>query len=319
MNASGSFRSFMVLWLAGLCLLSCEGKPPPIQQTETFISPMLTAKTATFTFIPTFIPTSANPKLTETLSSSPTITPTSSISYKPKPTLSDTQKSDLIVKLIQTYQGCQLPCWWGIEPGKDTVYLARQQLESLGFVNPTDYGVGGSLVGEFESINFGSGWGQNEGLVKQIFVESNILGDSSLFKKLWRSYSPEKIFEAYGQPTRIWITLYPNIMGTKIYFFSFFYDDRGILISYYRVVGSEDVNLCPSFATLGDKIGSIYMWLQSADDKTPLEDLVGEKIGPKSYIQPIEDVTGLSVATIYQQVLQQKENFCFKVSADKWP
>jgi hypothetical protein len=203
---------------------------------------------------------------------------------------------------------------------------AKQSLESLGFVNPYEdnqvIAVGENLVGKM-------GWGyvnitveKNNNGVGQIDVLSDNLSDPVSFKKLWRRYSPELIIKTYGKPSRIWLGLWPDVPPggpDRKYELLLFYDSERFLLFYAGNTNFEYGYMCPSYADNGNLEARFGMWLSTADSKVSLENLPGVWIGPVPDYRPIEDVSGLSVTEFYARMLQQKEDFCFRVPADKWP
>jgi hypothetical protein len=109
-----------------MLLQSCSLGFNPIQVSEvpalqvsktigiTQLSPSQLTETRQITFTPTR-------RTTSTPTQEPTLT------FTPLPTLD--QRG--IQGLIDDNGGCQLPCWWGIEPGKTTKQQARSFLEQI--------------------------------------------------------------------------------------------------------------------------------------------------------------------------------------------
>jgi hypothetical protein len=313
METTNKLKLICILIIMGLLDSSCIAVKYPETQ------PSKTATLLPFTPQP-FIPSITQ---TATASLSPTILPGLELTSTSMPTLTKLQKSDLVTSLIEMQKNCALPCWWGINPGDSTVVNAQRTLEKLGFVNPEETGIGSDLQGEFLQIGFTLGLDLDNGKINHIYVFSASNYNRTGFRKLWLDYSPEKIIASYGQPTRIKLSLYESTKGDnhKFYRVIIFYDDLGILLHYDGWTDPEDVNqICPTFNTKGNLYGYIEMWLKSPNDKIPLDQLADSyRFGPESFIHPLEEVTGMSIADFYQKILKQKENFCFKIPADKWP
>jgi hypothetical protein len=73
--------------------------------------------------------------------STPTATPqtttvpieTTLFTQTPIPTIGAAENAEVILQLLQNNAGCELPCWWGIIPGKTTWQGAEEYLHSLDY------------------------------------------------------------------------------------------------------------------------------------------------------------------------------------------
>jgi hypothetical protein len=312
--------------LVGLVLSCSARKTPTILPSKTIASTTPTVLTPSPKLMPSSTPTSVDPTFTMTITLRPTISQTITVTPIPKSTLSGLQKSSLVELLLQSYNGCLLPCWWGIVPGSTTVNEARQSLEALGFVIPNEdknvIGIGAEFI---KNQNYGYvivDLKKNNDVIEQLDVKSDFQNNVSDFRKFWRRFSPELIMDTYGKPTRIWLGLWPDVPPggpERAYDLLLFYDDKRILIFYVGNTNYEYGYICPSYADNGNLAAQFGMWLSPSENKAPLEGLPGAWIGPLEYYHPIENVSEMSVDEFYNRMLQKKENFCFKIPADKWP
>ena len=75
----------------------------------------------------------ATPTLTITSTQTQTLTQThiATLSFLPLPTLNPEEEQATILTLLKSNNGCDLPCWWGITPGKTTKLDTEQILRGL--------------------------------------------------------------------------------------------------------------------------------------------------------------------------------------------
>jgi hypothetical protein len=210
----------------------------------------------------TNLPTATQPTHTPSTIPSPTTIPTSTRTPKPTvtptwvalPTLPPAEALAKVKELLETNGGCELPCWWGIRPGKTTWKEAYDFLQPLAWLvdiqqipkvypnllfvdfyfaiddQPTlmnSHRVRLALEKDTLSIAWIQGGNRNEGLV-------------SLMKK-------------YGVPQEVWVYI-TGIPGTgPIYYeIGLFFPLLGILAASYQEAelikrdGEEWVKICKS-------------------------------------------------------------------------
>ena len=121
----------VILILVVVLLVGCTAQMIPYTSTATASTGI------TFTPLPDVKP-SETATLTHTPTNTPTLIPT--LTWTPLPTLSAEAAHAKIKELLKTNGGCELPCWWGIIPGK-TAWP-----EALHFLTPiiVEVGQGGS-------------------------------------------------------------------------------------------------------------------------------------------------------------------------------
>ena len=208
----------ITIFLTALLLASCASRQEPVVlPTET--------RVPTLTESPTGTPTSSpSPTKTPTETPSPTwmVTQTPSPPTSTNvPTLVNDEAYPLLLELLRTNEGCQLPCWWGIIPGESTQEDARRIMMPL------------SGVAYFYSSSNSGGIGINypkNDVSIDIYLEQNIYPDESaiemvyistiasreigegvfepvydenLYNKLLNSYTLPQILSVFGIPTEV--------------------------------------------------------------------------------------------------------------------
>ncbi len=267
-------------------------------------------------------PTPPNPTLP------PMHTPTPSPTLTPLPTLTARESETRIRELLRTNGDCELPCWWGITPGRTTWAATRQFIIQMGGRTSDMLHRDGSIghgVGGFDANDIYTSVGVLErgGVVESIEVAIEGEHNQLVFLEDWKYYSLSQILAIYGEPSRVWIQLAagPVMPGSTMgYGIWLFYDHLGFLVSYggSGVVVQSIYRICPAQNGPGG-IVSIRLWLQSPHSKTSLEELAGVTRENLPYLRPVEEATGLSVDEFYALFTQSDAPACFESPRDMWP
>ncbi len=314
-----------IIWLTlavALLLESCSAKPLATERIET---PTLERTTPSATS--RYLPTRVVPKVTPT-PPAPSATHTPTIQVTPTPLLEELFKASeerarIIVELIKTKTECDLPCWWGIVPGKTTWEEAERYLNEVGlrtypypFSEDTiAHEVGGNYFEKDFDIKFY--FYEKSRMIDSIKISSdghNLEG----FQQIWEAYQPRIIIQKYGKPSRIWIISNYSYGRSerRAYALLFFYDHLGFLIEYSGVVEFKPTyHICP-WTDESEDVQVFYLYLQSPDNRRPLEKLTPHLEYPE-YVKPIE-AGGLSVDDIYSLFLEE-ERPCFDFPGNIFP
>ena len=263
-----------------------------------------------------------------TLRTLPTITPT----FTPQPTLTTGEQDIHVRELLKTNAGCQLPCWWGISPGKTSWKDAEHFLRYLGAtIGQTELETGATLhwaklQGNSSYISPGFIEGEvQEGIVDTIFVGGNHSGtqNQSDFESMWESYSPKQIVTKYGVPSRVLLDttgetgLSPT--GANGYTIWIIYDQLGFMIRFVGFVADLPVyHFCPELQKGADDISHINLTLQYPDNPLPLEWDDAILSTQPSRAKSIQEAAGISVDEFYRLFTQTDEPACFDSPHDIW-
>ena len=301
--------------LSSGCVFRVPSSPTPVET-----APLATASRellpSTLTSLPTAIPspTPPSPTLTPTRTPTPSSTPT----LTPLPTLTAQERETRIRELLKTNGDCELPCWWGITPGRTNWAATRQFI--MQYDGGFSYGTGDL---DIDDIYIRVVMPEGEGVVESIKVDVEGHYNQLVFEEDWKYYSLAQILATYGEPSRVWIQLAagPVMPGSTMgYGVWLFYDHLGFLVCYggSGVVVQPIYHVCPTLRGPGG-IVSIRLWLQSPDSKTLLEELAGVTQEQLPYLRPVEEATGLSVEEFYTLFTQSDGPACFESPRDMWP
>ena len=279
---------------------------------------------------PTEATASPAPSRTPLPSLTPTVAPSSTPAATPFPTLLPNELNERVLTLLQTNAGCQLPCWWGVSPGKTNWAETRQILGSLGLTaerysdrNVTNYSTRLRLAGsDIEILEVY--YVEEHGTVWLIWVASVTVRDRGrayyepAFVDAWRAYSPSSLVANLGEPTEVLVDIVQNTShgGMMPFQVLLFYADQGVLVRYYGPAepAGDRLRVC--------LVGAhTELWLWSIDNPLTLSELA--KAGPAlpadflGGFVPFEQIMDQSFGDFAVQT--RSSGACFESPADLWP
>jgi hypothetical protein len=326
-----------LLLLAIFLLAGCGTIPESTRTAQ--VSP----STKDLSVIPT--PTYKPPTLTSlpTPTAFLSATPTIDLYQTPVPTLSIDEQEKYILNLLASNGNCELPCWWGVEPGKtnwqDVVRLFLPLGYGDGFSSST---APNTSTHDFPlSINQSSGpnlslsFGVKGEVVEWAYVVAEKIHAPleqvsyfPAFSVVMRRYSLNQILAHYGVPSQVLVGLTAGRAEQNapwLYALWIFYDHAGILVDYEGEGLSNDngtLTVCPSY----DKLFLESFYLQSHQSDETLKDMADRTQDinaqlSEGWLLPIQTATGLSLDE-FQKMFASKDDknkeVCFKSSADLW-
>lgn len=307
--------------LAGCIGVSPVLTPTGVTLAASPISPISTSLAATSTPTKESIPT-RTPTLTKVPISTPTIQPTATETPFAIPTPPGNDTNEQVLWLLETNNGCKLPCWWGITPGQTEWKAAEKILtifdaniyaasaSGLDYYNPTI----NLPFGPYEINQIRPIYTIKNGIVEKIETQV-LVGDSP--SEYLAQYALPALLTAYGQPGEVWLSTYPSAFeeGDLPFFAVLFYPEQGILAA-YDTNGKEQGNLvqgCPQ-----EKPLSRLVLLPPGLDNT-FEETVSKTsgLGQRDYL-PLEEATGMNVMTFYEIFKDPGNVTCLETSAELW-
>jgi hypothetical protein len=232
----------------------------------------------------------------------------------PYPTLSPEEARRLIDDAQKTNLGCELPCWWGITPGKTSwedaqafFYLLNAKIEYW----PPHY----SITVFYPSSQKTALWleifpGEN-GLVESIRTES--------------SYTMAEVLEKFGQPTQIWFysdgvmpySMPPNASLALLY------PKQGMLFYDLYKEGEyfdngNTLRVCAKHLAVHSFPG-FYLW--NGNTQKTLEQIKGYLFDDTESwrFRPLEEVTNIDIPAFTEAFSSPDSTACFLSPIDIWP
>lgn len=212
--------------------------------------------------------TSLTPSPTPTLTETPTVVkPTATKTITPTPTATLTMEEwrqtwllaeSRIEAVMASNNGCQLPCWWGIEPG-DSVADARQVFDTI---NETGWVDSPGRWGELQEVGYfhhsyvdKMGNSIYSGLSITLLVQEDLIKvlETSVHRSLsappgdpdyiqiserlirdWEQFSAQSMFATFGKPDLIYLLPQSFADGDNYFYeFNLYYPSLGIVVSYF--------------------------------------------------------------------------------------
>ncbi len=257
---------------------------------------------------PSSSPVPATATATRPLTSTPR--PTATLTRTPPPTLPAETRVALVREMLRTNGGCDLPCWWGIVPGKTTVqeFLSNPRTEygrSSFYVPqlsvPRDYHLYFSFVrqnGVIESIEVVGDFGYGS-TMSQLAVQD------------WQRYSLAQVLTHYSVPSQVWLSFAPAMERGAIprYGLTLDYDQLGFLIYYEGpagvwLEGSETkAQACPVF----QQMAIIDLRLRPTETYSDTGDLA------KEGIYTLRQATGMSLEEFHKTFRDENSGTCLRI------
>ncbi|MBN1668312.1 MAG: hypothetical protein JW862_14560 [Anaerolineales bacterium] len=275
------------------------------------------------------VPPSATAPLPFTLTPRPpTATPVPILTPLASP-VSPSNELEWARQMLQTNGGCELPCWWGLTPGKTKwaeAYDFFTSLRKTFQVNPVNEsrGVGFGEPGDdlIVGLNFTLDR-QDNAEIKRIFTT---ISTSELEKQPLERYLPSYMLDQFGKPAQVFLEYNPTLVrGDTFYGLVMFYPDQGIMIEYYDRIEKRGANLrfCP------DDTSTAFLWLWdpangsvSPDDLYANGSTASQSDFAKSYFQteyhPLQEATGIDVATFSQMFQKAEVDVCLEAPFALW-
>jgi hypothetical protein len=268
--------------------------------------------------------TITNPAAVEKSPSSPVIhlskTPTKTVHFTPTETYTPLPTIDRfgIQGLIDTNGGCELPCWWGIEPGKTTleqvtVFLnpITKKLESYGPSKITVKGIQYErIVSEFSYTLPGR---QDMGGISIIFwngVVTYLDVDSSTMSYRWKI---SQILQKMGKPTEIYLLVIPSWSEIPVTLVLYYPDQRVYFQKYIDAYEENGiVKIC-----LPQKGLALATWSSDFDINDRFKDFVLGS-GSERELQRLEEATSLTKDDFYEIFSDPSSLNCFESPLDVW-
>lgn len=293
--------------------------PPPISVVPSLTPPIRVTPSITNTplrLTATLSPTKVTGLPTRTPAAAPTL-------LAP---LSGDEARAFVIHMQETNGGCELPCWWGITPGKTTGQDAKQILSPLRKFGE-NYMLGTIYMNYLEldayanlgfDVQVETRTSENRP-VDKIYVESfaTVIDDSVRYDESWRRYFVNELFTRLGQPSEVWLGFGPyGLKESKPYFYELmvFYEDLGVTVEYAGPAVKGNPNrACP---TLG-QLELLRLNIQNpSDPKMVRPPGPGE---PFTELRPISEVTDLTPEELYNSIKDSKGQTCLASPAKFWP
>jgi hypothetical protein len=238
--------------------------------------------------------------------------PTNTPTWTPLPTLPPAEAQALVLELLETNGGCDLPCWWGMTPGKTEWLPSKAFLDSFAIdiypkVNPKN--TGKYYTFEVPKL-FDSDGKYNLSIhaIDGIIDTFNTSGGITLSEML----------SGYGIPKDILIFAKSSssMLPYASYELVLYYPDQGIFAIYEgETQHGRRLQICQSEFITSYPPPYLYLW---SPGKNKTFDDIREEIqmprGRYAIYYPLEDLSGMSIEEFYTTYVDpMNANVCFEI------
>lgn len=246
-----------------------------------------------------------------------------------QPTRSQDESQTSLIRLLADNAMCQVPCLFGIVPGKTTANKALDFFENNGWTIFIDGGFHNLYKG-FPGIALTTGGG----------IQSDNLGDhvegmylfvsGDAFVELVRYFSIRNMIDVLGPSVevRLYLVIEPNgyqpeETAYELYLYS---PDKGVLLAYPGTARKEDDSyvICPAkphqdSTNVSTESGTVSVFVKEPiKEYTPRElALPFREILGYQFYKPIDLVLGINVAQ-FRSELMENDRACFRSLIELW-
>lgn len=265
---------------------------------------------------------------TATITPAPNSKPTL-VATEVRPTLTISDSLTNVLSLLENNGECELPCIWGIEPGKTKLADARQYFEHLGWKGSISPNMPQGPV-YYTGVDLNSELAIDFSIYDRDSVVDTLAFDAGgpEFFRLVKYLSPQNIIANLAEPDQVWINLatnleiiYPEITEFGIYFY---YKTPNILLHF---IGSakkhgDSYRICPKNPFLesvdyGTTEGNVSIYTANSAEERSSESLVGP-FGKFGGMYTVDEALGTSPEEFYKQLVETKDPVCFDTPLSVW-
>lgn len=289
----------------------------PVSETSSTATPML-AHTIPPTLEANSTPTNPpTPKSTEALTLTPS--PTATFAWTPVPTLAPDAALEALLQLYNNNGGCELPCWWGITPGKTTWAEARTKLAPLGWMD--------GPWGEEETKRYDFSFAVPEQLAPWEYFEPHLGVKNGIVMGIsvnshWVTpdfdYSLSGLLQVFGPPDEIWLEVVTDTPYDPYYDIDLFYAVKGMRLRASGIIQAQNnhFTICPQEFKFDSYPPTLSLWDSSARIKH--QDISYSTMGSKTVDSPdfrlLEELSSdFGRMDFYQTYLDPKATPCFEI------
>jgi len=260
--------------------------------------------------------------------------------------LSKSDAYERMANLLQDNAGCQLPCWWGLIPGKSppqdmqSKLIPFNSIATANFLGPTS----GAIYLTYQKndldidINLSYRPNAEQTIIEMIKISTQALRNvgnktwvefygTSEYDELLGVYSIQDILSKYGIPTQILVradiveinyTPSPaDDVSPETFEITLLYPNQGIFVRYNargERVG-DNIRGCPTEAF-------VELWLLSPDSNMVYQDILSSNDetweGNWTYSKSLEEATQLTQEKFYQ-AFRNSTDSCVETPLNIWP
>lgn len=229
------------------------------------------------------------------------------------PTLPFDEAREKSTYLLKDNNNCQLPCWWGITPGKTKWQDAFLILAPLGgeiLENMAELNGKGSIFVRPPAPD-----SQHKVLFQTYYLEDGVVATIEVYSYDYAPFTHFKtLISEYGIPDEIYIRGHRDA-GFRL---ALFYPNQGILAEYSRTITSSSEK---NIRTCYEEADSPFLYLWASKHPITFEDAIVNLRVPTEDIPPFVSIDEALINPIdfVESLNQLEEPSCIETPKDLWP
>lgn len=320
LRAASLLPSTILLLLA----VACARQLPHPPSLSTAIPSLALSSTTTTPRGPTTAqPTPSSTSYIRMVTAAPNRTPEPLlVTLSPARTLPPAAIATNVASLVKDNGGCELPCFWGIQPGitrwtdaLDQLWAATTSVVTVANMRHEIYSRGKLQMAQ----GFGLSTGDSQGHVlalSQYFVIDGVVDSISIANYgTAEAYDIGSILAEFGEPSTILVKTYSDYFGDGVlsFWLLLYYPEASTVFIYDTQAQKVDDRVSVCFN--GHDGPSIVTW--PIDDIRPLETL---RISyPLDLMRPLSEATSMTPGAFHRQFSVHRAWACLDTPASLWP
>lgn len=260
------------------------------------------------------------PSQTVTVGQTKTSTVTPRVQPTPFVTVEEKTRTPLnIVDLFTTNGGCELPCWWGITPGKTKV------VDAVNILNQLDSKINSEFNKDwiYTIITAPKKLSPIEQVEVDLYHENEIVQQIKVYGFNWPGYGLSKVLTTYGEPDEILIHSYKSEAAPYPDFrLVLIYATKGFVVFYG---GGEGRTMYEGEDNVGCLGQEPTLHLYPPNKEFTHDELYGYIFGfylpslsEDDILRPVEEATGLDKHDFYMYYKQESNKDCIRTPKNIW-
>jgi hypothetical protein len=242
----------------------------------------------------------------------PTVAETKEIQV---PTLSQDEAYKQYQRLLQNNAGCQLPCWWGITPGKTTWRDAEGFLKAF-----TELNTNGNTNGFF-AVDVHLPLPREKGTLSHTYyIKDGIVYWIEAYNYDWApSLFLTEFLNTFGPPNEVFIrTFRSEENGSQPFLIDLFYGNRGILMEYS---GGDPDQVDSKLRDCFNDMNAPFIYLWSPDEKMTSSEAINTFLDTRNlpYPVPIIKSSDMDISTFFNIFKNPIGVKCIDTPLELWP
>jgi WD40 repeat protein len=223
-----------------------------------------------------------------------------------------------ITEMLTTNGDCQLPCWWGITPGKTSIP------DALNIINQFDSEIHGLHKGWIDTdINAPLDISPIGEIRADLYQENETIQQIEVYAFDWPGYRLSQVLTMYGEPDEVMIHSYKSEpVSYPTFQLALIYSTKGFVVYYGAGEFTAKYEGEDNIGCLG-QAPKLYLYTPNKD--LTHDELYGDVFGfylphviEGDIVRPVEEATAMSKHDFYMYYKEDSNQACIRTPKDIW-